>query len=467
MRPNMTELPELLAFTPSETIMWQVDADPSLQFRIVGVIGLQSRPDPEVLVERVERMTRTVPRLRHRVVPNPLPGLRPHWELDPHFDLDYHLRTVHLPEGSGDSDLLQLASLTRQDDFPLGRSPWRMLLVTGLPDGRAALIVCLHHVITDGIGAVGMAALLFDLDQAGRTELGPLPAVPSGRPRSWSDRLVTGFTQEADLFGALLGSARGAAGGLRHPRRAGQHLVEAANAAVRFADPTTAPGSPLPRTTAPGSRFLTVQIPLDRLKAAGRTGGGKLNDAYLAILIGGLARYHDKHGLPLKTLTLSMPVNTRPPDSEGHGGNDTLLKVCALPADIADPAARIAAIATIARQEQTVGSHLFSQALGQALARIPGPLLRTALAGLAEGLDFSTTNVPGVPVPLYLAGARVGSMQAFVSRARSPLMAALLSYNGTAHVGLTIDPVAIPDGELLVSCIQAEIDDVLSLADGG
>lgn len=447
--------------------MWQADVDPSLRFRIVGVVVLACEPDPAVLQDRVDRLTRAVPRLRHRVVRSPFPGLRPHWELDPHFDLGFHFRRVLLTPGSEESDVLAMASTACQDDFPAGRSPWRMMLVTGLSGGRAALVVTLHHVITDGIGAVQMAQMMFDLDAAGHTpeELGPLPAVAVPRERRTPERVIAGVTQERDQIDMLGGLVRSTANGVRDPRRAGRTLAQAASAARQVADPTTSLGSPLPRSGTPASHYLTVRVPVDQLKAAGRAAGGKLNDAYLAGLVGGFRRYHDKHGFAITTVRCSMPVNTRAADSSEAAGNDVLIKMCTLPTDIEDPAARIASIAELSRREQTEGSHVFSQALAGVLARLPGPAARAALGTLADSLDFNTTNVPGVPVPLFLAGAPVAAMYPFVSRSRSPLMAALISYNGTAHIALSIDPVAVPDTHVLATCIQEEFDALLARTD--
>ena len=55
-------------------------------------------------------------------------------------------------------------------------------------------------------------------------------------------------------------------------------------------------------------------------------------------------------------------------------------------------------------------------------------------------------------------------MNAFLPRGRGQLAAGLLSYNGTAHIGLSVDPAAIPDTDVLAACIQEELDAVLALA---
>ena len=45
-------------------------------------------------------------------------------------------------------------------------------------------------------------------------------------------------------------------------------------------------------------RFATLVRPLDDLRAAGKAAGGKLNDAFVAAVAGGLQRYHDALGAP-------------------------------------------------------------------------------------------------------------------------------------------------------------------------
>ncbi len=44
-------------------------------------------------------------------------------------------------------------------------------IVSGLEDGRAAMIIKIHHAITDGVGGLQMAASLFDLTREPNTNL--------------------------------------------------------------------------------------------------------------------------------------------------------------------------------------------------------------------------------------------------------------------------------------------------------
>ena len=58
-------------------------------------------------------------------------------------------------------------------EFDPSRPLWAMTLVEGLTDGGAALVVKLHHSLTDGLGAVQLGWLLFETTP----EPGPVPPV--------------------------------------------------------------------------------------------------------------------------------------------------------------------------------------------------------------------------------------------------------------------------------------------------
>ena len=59
----------------------------------------------------------------------------------------------------------------------------------------------------------------------------------------------------------------------------------------------------------------------------------------------------------------------------------------------------------------------------------------------------------------------MAQFHAFIPRLRAPLSCALLSYDGTAYLGLNLDPAVIGDPEVLRSCLLEGFDEVLALAD--
>ena len=56
----------------ADALMWTIEKDPPLRSTITTVVLLDGAPGRGRLVEAMDRTTRLVPRLRQRVVSNPL-----------------------------------------------------------------------------------------------------------------------------------------------------------------------------------------------------------------------------------------------------------------------------------------------------------------------------------------------------------------------------------------------------------
>jgi diacylglycerol O-acyltransferase / wax synthase len=83
---------------------------------------------------------------------------------------------------------------------------------------------------------------------------------------------------------------------------------------------------------------------------------------------------------------------------------------------------------------------------------------------MLKHVDFLASNVPGIPVPLYLAGARVRSFTPFGPTAGSAVNVTLMSYAGDCCMGVNIDTAAIPDPDEFVACLAAGFDEVVAVA---
>jgi hypothetical protein len=59
-----------------------------------------------------------------------------------------------LPPGADEHDLLELIEELRIQRFEPSCPLWRVWLITGLPEGRVAMFVKLHHAVADGMAAM-------------------------------------------------------------------------------------------------------------------------------------------------------------------------------------------------------------------------------------------------------------------------------------------------------------------------
>ena len=86
-----------------------------------------------------------------------------------------------------------------------------------------------------------------------------------------------------------------------------------------------------------------LECPFNDLRAAAKAASGSVNDAYIAALLGGLRRYHERHGVELDDLPMAMPVRL-PRGDDPMGGNKFAGAYFAGPVGVADPVERIAVI---------------------------------------------------------------------------------------------------------------------------
>jgi hypothetical protein len=71
--------------------------------------------------------------------------------------------------------------------------------------------------------------------------------------------------------------------------------------------------------------------------------------------------------------------------------------------------------------------------------------------------------VPGVPIPLYLAGAKMEAQYPFGPRSGAAVNVTLLSYLDGLFIGVNSDPAAIADQGAFMACLRDGFDEVLKV----
>jgi diacylglycerol O-acyltransferase / wax synthase len=446
----------------TDAFTWAMESDPRLRSTVVAIALLDRTPDWDDVRHRFERASRRFPMFRQRVVESP-PAAPPRWEVCPDFDLDFHVRRITAP-GPGTFDtVLELARLAQMADFDRARPLWELTLIDGLEDGGAAVMCKLHHALTDGIGGVQIAMTLLDSDEKPH-ERGPMPAEPVAQPASLLGELrdVVGF--DAGLVGkALAGSVKAGPslilGGVRRPLQTVTSAGDVAASVYRTVRPITAPGSPLMTGRSLIRRLGVHHVPLPALRGAGHVGGGALNDAFLAGVAGALGRYHEKHGVTVGDLHVTMPISLRTEGDEIGGNRITLMRFD-VPVGLADPVQRISEIHERASRMRRERSLPYTQLIAGVMNLIP----RWYIGSVLRRVDFVASNVPGIPVPVFLGGAAVKTLYGFGPTIGAALNVTLMSYLDTCALGVNVDTGAIPDFDLFHDCLVAGFDEVLAIA---
>ncbi len=383
--------------------------------------------------------------------------------MDAHFDLGWHLRRVDAPAPHGRDEVLALAALAAMTAFDHTRPLWEFTLVGGLDGGGAALIMKMHHSLTDGVGGVQLALALFDVG-AEQAVGGPLPDAPAGEEIA-GRRLMTQVVADraARLRAGLLQAARRAPGAtasvVRHPLGTGGDVIETARSIGRTVRPLPAVLSPVMTRRGPGRVLHTITVGLDDLKAAGAAAGGTLNDSFMAGITGGLRRYHEHHGATVDELTVTLPISIRTAD-DAPGGNRITLQRLRVPLRMADPVSRMRAIGASCRAARAERSLPFTDAIAGALNFVP----TTVVGNMLKHVDFLASDVTGFPEPIYLCGAPVTGYYAFGPTIGAALNATLFSYAGTCCIGINVDTTAVADHEFLVECLSEGFAEVIAVS---
>ncbi|HSO04069.1 MAG TPA: wax ester/triacylglycerol synthase domain-containing protein [Candidatus Limnocylindrales bacterium] len=427
---------------------------------IIGLVALESSPDWDMLVDRFDRASRVAPVLRQKVLEGPSDILSPRLVIDPDFDLSFHMRRFRVPDPGSWEQVLVEARRQSMADFDLARPLWRVTLLEGLAGGRAALIVKLHHAIADGQGAMMLGATVIDLMPAGQ-DLGPMPPAPSAAPLDTAGFLGTAVVDASSFLvksvKEVTDSALPIAGrALRDPVGAVEDVVEVLKSIGKFMALPTSPMSPVMRGRSINYHFVTLDVPMAELKAVSKPNGVSLNDAFMAGVTGGLRIYHERRGEPVSMLRCNMPISLRNPDRPAQ--NAVTIARFEVPVDILDPVERMRAIRDIVgswRQEPAL--HLVDPLAEVGYRLMPSDLFTST----AQTSDFTASNVPGVPVPVWIAGAKVRAMYPLTATVGAATNITLLSYAGNAGIGIAMDDAAIPDRELFVECIGAGFAEVV------
>jgi diacylglycerol O-acyltransferase len=445
----------------TDAFSWYMERDPTLRSTVVAIAWLEASPDWDILVDRLEAATRLIPMFRQRIVDVPGRLAPPRWTTDDQFDLTWHLRRMDSPPPHTPDAVLTIARNAVMTGFDASHPLWEFTLVEHLEGGRAALVMKLHHSLTDGLGGMQLALLLYDMEATSA----PVADVerPAGERLGAADLIRESVVRNAGLALSVLASgARTAASFALRATRDPVRSAEAAARTVQSIGRTVAPLretlSPIMKERSQARHLETIEVRLADLKRAAAAAGGTVNDGFMTSVTGGLRRYHEHHGAPVAELRVTMPISIRTPDDPIGGNRITLIRFPVPTAD-PDPTSRIREISRRCRTASEERSLPYTNAIAASLNLLPSGVVGSML----KHVDFVASDVPGFPVPVYLAGARVEGYVAFGPTIGASVNLTLLSYAGTCRIGVSIDTAAVPDPEVLAECLREGFEELLDL----
>ncbi|HVC71544.1 MAG TPA: wax ester/triacylglycerol synthase family O-acyltransferase [Acidimicrobiales bacterium] len=393
---------------------------PTMHMHVVGVLVLDGSDVPggfgmADVRAALEQRIHLIPPLRRRLV-SPLAGMgHPVWIEDPDFSLDDHILPAPLPTPVSWHDLERFVGTVAARPLDRHRPLWEMWIVEGLEKSTIALVTKLHHSIMDGGAGGDLMASLFDLS--------PEIAQVTPEETPW---------QPDQVPSAALVAARSIASLPRYVWEAPRDLARttwnlantartwAVQRAAGTAAPLTAPRTVLNGAVTANRSVSLTRVDLDDVREIRRAFDTTINDVVLAATATALRSYLEAHGaVPARPLIAAVPVNIRadgPNTADGELGNRVSNMMVSLELEPSDPVDRLRAVHAHAVASKALFSAFGPQSLELLTGFLP-PTVATVAARLYTGLKLAgihppvfnliVSNIPGPPVDLYIAGARV------------------------------------------------------------
>ncbi len=394
-----------------------------------------------------------VPRATQKVMSVAGCGGRPYWVADPHFDLDRHLDEVTLPAPTRAAFDALCARLAERH-LDRGRPLWSMTLVHGLRDGHQAVVVRLHHAVSDGLGALN-AFLAASTDRPG-TPAPPVPAAPAAPVRlSELRRQVRGELR--DLLTRL-------------PRLVDVGRATRAGSRAFDAWDQVPAGLGAERTsfnTPGGGRRVcgSGELELSELKEVARATGATINGVLHGVVAGAMRAEHDARGERLAAPSVAVFGVAADTRSTRRWGNEIAPATVYLHTEIADPLERLRATARSCLHAVELRRRRGFELTDQVYTYVPRlmPALRAVFAPYAPRIvnNITTANVAG-PQHLRWFGdvAVVDWISYAVAVAPADVNLTAYSYNGRLSIGLVATPEAMPDPAGFLARLQPALDEL-------
>ena len=464
-----------------------------------GLSILEPPADGELTLDRVkallERRLHLVPPMTQRLQRVPFDLDWPYWVDDDHFDLGYHCRELALPPPGSMAQLAEQTARIYSRALDRSRPLWELYLIHGVEGGRYALVTKMHHAAVDGMSGAEVTSILYDIsptpeddprDSEGagaastaaappsrgellRRTVASLPGAPA-RGLSRFGRLIP----HVDVLPSVMGmpGSETVSRGVSRVRRA---VSRSADGRVIERPRFRPPAGAFDGQVSPHRVFGFSSVPLDDVKRVKDYFGVKVNDVVVALVAGAVRDYLiDAGSLPDDPLIAQIPVSVRTEEERGTFGNQVSVMFVPIPTTVADPAERVrfASRHLLAAKERHAA--LPAKAMRDVTQFIPPALharaARTIVSltprlGIRPPFNVIISNVPGPPIDIYTAGARLQTMYPLsIIADGAGLNVTLMSYKGSIDIGITADREQTPDVQVIADAMASALGDLLAAA---
>ncbi|MGV0993573.1 MAG: wax ester/triacylglycerol synthase domain-containing protein [Mycobacterium sp.] len=442
------------------------------------------------------------------------------WEPDPDFDIGNHISIAALPDPDDPRSMHALVAAHRTEMLNRNRPLWEVIWVERYRGG-SAMILRTHHALADGMRLVQLAMSLFDASPEGGAILGPAVAQHGAQPhlprmtlrqrvrsvavesiavtRTAGRQPMTALSESTSRprrqkghharlgrfalrnpLGALhatLHRLRRTAVEMRRSLPRGGTLAGVVSALPGNADtirkfvvgtrnhPTiwTGPAS--------GSKGVSWSppLPLSAVKAVAKAHGCTVNDVLVATVASALHGYLRSQDAHCGSVAFMVPVNLKPLDLSLPEtlGNEFALVQLELPTDEPDPIKVLAIARRRMNRIKSGNEAAIAFRLQETISGLSRTLYETSVELFTNRTLGVLTNVPGPPIPVYLAGALVEGIAGWAPvSGDQPMSFSICSYNGEVVVGIACDTELVPGYEAIVDGFVVAFDRLVAQTPG-
>ncbi|MFI7356509.1 wax ester/triacylglycerol synthase family O-acyltransferase [Streptomyces avidinii] len=427
--------------SPLDLAFWRIEsADHPMHLGALAVFRAAGPGAAERAAELLTARCTAVPRLRRRIHDVLLPVGAAAWSPDPGFDPARHVFLVRTDEAVPHAAAGPLMARPLDRALP----PWEAHVLAGPDPDSFAVLFKFHHALADGLGALALAATLFDEGTAPRP---PVRPVPEQRAGSLLRRLPGALAARVQDVGQAL---------------------EIGAAVARAGLPLGVPAALTADSTGAGAREVAcLALDLDEVNLVRKGAGGTVNDVLIALVAGALRRWLAERGDPepwgAGPRALIPVSRRRGPGGAGGAGNRLSGYLLRLPLAESDPLCRLDRVRAAMDRNKDAGPArgagavaLLADHVHPLGHRLGGPLVAQAARLL---FDILVTSVPLPGFGFTLGGSPVREVYPLAPLARGQSLAVAVStYRGTVHYGLVADAAAVPDLAALAGALRAELD---------
>ncbi|MGI9123589.1 MAG: WS/DGAT domain-containing protein, partial [Mycobacterium sp.] len=194
-------------------------------------------------------------------------------------------------------------------------------------------------------------------------------------------------------------------------------------------------------------------LALPAVKAVAKANGCTVNDVLVATVASTLHDYLQAQDARCSSVAFMVPVNLKPLDLTMPEtlGNEFALTQLELPTDEPD-ALKVQQLAKRRMDRDKAGNEAaVAFRLQAVIAKLSRSLYQASVNLFTKRTLGVLTNVPGPPIPVYLAGSLVQSIVGWAPLAgNQPMSFSICSYNGTVTVGIACDTALVPNYQSIV-----------------